>query len=160
MSMLGKIMFAVVPAIVMRAAAADPMVARETLREAIKIEDDRARELEGMAKHDEKLAHELDEYVKVRERYASEAAARASKLREALGGIWPNNSQADQARQALERFAKTYELFATNDREQATKRKQAEDILAAQAREGEEAVRKHRDNAAELREKLRLMDVR
>jgi hypothetical protein len=143
-----------------RVAAADPALARDTIKESIKIEEDRAKELDGMAKHDETLAKDIDNLVKVRERFAADAEARAKKIRESLSGPWPANSEADKARKALEKFAAAYDEFAKHDHEQAAKRKQAADILAEQAREGAEAAKKHREHAGELRDRLKIMDVR
>jgi hypothetical protein len=138
-------------------AHADPEASRQIIKESIRIEEARVTELEGMAHNDDKLAHEIMKFVAIREKYAADAAAMAQRFRDAAGGIWPHNSEADQARHALEKFASTMELFAKNDREQAAKRHQAADILTEQARGAETGVRNHREHIAELKLKLALL---
>jgi hypothetical protein len=137
-------------------ASADPAEARAIIRAQIDIEETRAREMDGLAKNDDKLAKEIDKYVKVREQYAADAEARARRLHEIINGSWPRIGGADEARSALQRFARTWEEFAKHDREQARKRKQAEDILADQARDAIDAARQHREHVTELRLKLEL----
>jgi hypothetical protein len=138
-------------------ANASPEQSRQIIKESITIEEARVTELEGMARNDDKLAHEIGKYVAIREKYASDAEASAKKFRDAAGGIWPHNSEADQARAALEKFASTMELFAKHDREQAARRKQAADILTEQARDAETGVKNHREHIAELKLKLGLL---
>lgn len=129
-------------------AFADPARIRKVLSESIKIEEDRAREMDGMAKNDAKLAADILRLVVVRERFAAAMEAKARDMRDAAAVT----QGPDQA--TLNNFAKEFETFAQHDRGQAEQRKQAGHILEEQARGGEEAARKHSDNVARLRERL------
>lgn len=151
------LMFALVLPFAARPAAADPGQTKQILKDSIKIEEARAKELDGLARNDEKLVKEIGKLVKVREKFAADAEARAKSFRDAAGGVWPHNTEADQARAALESFAKTYEEFAKHDREQAEKRKEAEAILVKQAEGAEAAAKRHREHVADLKQKLALL---
>lgn len=135
-------------------AFADSAMSRKILEEQLHSEQARLAELEGMARHDQEMAREIDRLVAVRNRFADEAEAKARRMRAELAGNWPHNSVADQWRAALTRFAQTSEEFARHDRQQATQRKQAETILADQAREAGQGIANHRRYIAEIEAKL------
>lgn len=128
--------------------AADKARARQVINEAIQIEQSRAQELARVAEQDSKIAHDLLEHVKYREEAAKAMDAKAADFRSAANVVDGDDKNA------LLSFANEFTVFAKHDREFATQRRQAADILERQAADARHGVEDHRAHIEKLKARL------
>ena len=127
---------------------------RTMLEEEIKIEETRAEELDRVAASDMRQARELQEAAQRREDAAAAAEKRSATLRGVLAAV------DQKERRELEHFAEQMANFARNDREEATDRRAAAEILVRSARRCEHQAREHREHIGRMHEHMRIFRYR
>jgi len=128
-----------------------PLISAEhaaKIREEIRLQENRARELDPILARDRQARHDVETNWVVLERHARELHARAKEFR-TIGDIVGGKAKAD-----LNGFAQELDTFATHDEENAHfQHEMAERLDKAIA--GEAAAREwHLKHAARLREWL------
>jgi hypothetical protein len=120
---------------------------RRALEESIRLEEERMRELETVATNDERLASELENGVKARERSAASWEIREREFMEIA-----NLSGGERG--DLEALAREMRVFSEHDRGLANGRRTALDAIRAQIRSAREGIMNHRAHIDRLRDKL------
>jgi hypothetical protein len=127
------------------------------LREALKLEEDRARDSQVEITTDNNLVKTIAATIPSRLQRAEEAEARAQAFRNAATAL--HRRGKGRLASAFEKLSATMLAFAKNDREEAGERKRAADILQKQAEIATSNRDLHVRAAAELREQLRLYEA-
>jgi hypothetical protein len=120
------------------AAQQDKAVA--VLKLTIEMLEGRVRELERTRDFDNRESKELEEHANLRDRTAAAMTARAKEYRD-IAALFP---AGDTVRAELETIAKDLEVFAGRDRDFATDRRKAAQILKAQAQSAGEDIKTDR----------------
>jgi hypothetical protein len=129
-------------------AAYDKAKAKKTIQELIKFEGERMKELEGVAKNDQKMADDIEKGVKAREKGAATWDAKQKEFTE-MAGLSDGSDKTE-----FENFAKEMDVFKQHDKDLADGRQKAATILHDQAKGAHDGAEAHKAHMEKLKAKL------
>jgi hypothetical protein len=127
-------------------ARADTAATKAKLTEEIKLQEQRANELQGIATSDEKWGHDLEAQAKGLEGHAGAMENRANDFKTLAAGL------ADAGlKKELEGFAAELLVYAKHDREAAVGRRKIGEQVVNAGKGAAEAAKGHREHGAKLK---------
>jgi hypothetical protein len=130
------------------AGGVDKAKLKHVLEEAIHLEDERMNELNTVAKNDEKLANELENGVKAREKGAANWENKEREFKEFA------ELSSGKDKEEFENFAKEMRTFAEHDKGLAKGRREAMELLRSQAKGAAEGAANHKAHIEKMKARL------